>query len=150
MKVFRPVFNIVMRETPGEISIGIMVAGCPYGCRGCSYKSLEKYGTVELTLPMFEEALKKNQGLATCVVWMGGCWLKSELVEYLARAKSYGYKNCLYTGIQKLGEVDSSITALLDYCKTGRWEGKPITDPSSNQHFWDVKTGEDISDRFRL
>lgn len=148
MQVYKPVVSVILQECPGEISLGIAVAGCPYGCKDCSYKSLDKYGTVDLSLAKFEDALKKYQGLATAVVWMGGCWLKDQLTEYLVRAKSYGYKNCLYTGLNQLSDIDSSILPHLDYCKTGRWQGLPITDPQSNQKFWDVETGKDISSKF--
>lgn len=150
MEVYKPVISVILQECPGEISLGCMVAGCPYGCQGCSYKSLEKFGKVEMTIPMYEEELKKYSGQATCVVFMGGCWLGNELTVYLERAKQYGYKTCLYTGLKNLGEIESSILKNLDFCKTGRWEGIPLTAAGSNQRFWDVKNQEDLTYKFQI
>jgi len=149
MQVYKPIFNVVLREVPGEVSIGFMVSGCKQGCNGCSYKSLDKHGTEDLSLWHFEEILKDNQGLASCIVWMGGEWME-DLPEFLARAKSLGYKNCLYTGMKTLGDIPSSVSALLDFAKTGRWEGKPLTDVDSNQKFWDVQTKTDITHKFQI
>ncbi|MCK9154556.1 MAG: hypothetical protein M0P12_00430 [Paludibacteraceae bacterium] len=150
MEVFKPVINVVLSECPGEISLGIMVAGCPYGCKGCSYKSLEKFGRVELTLSMFEEELRKYHNQATAVVFMGGCWLGNELTVYLERSKSNGYKTCLYTGLKNIGEIEPSIIKNLDYCKYGRWEGIPLAEKNSNQRFWDIKNNTDLTYKFQI
>jgi len=148
MKVFRPNFNVVLREVPGEISLGMMVAGCPYGCKDCSYKSLAKLGTDEVTISGFEKELKENQGYASCVLFMGGEW-ESDFKDYLSLSQKMGYKTCLYTGTEELSQLPAEIKENLNFCKVGKWTGIPITDSKTNQKFWDVKEGKDITFKFQ-
>lgn len=148
MRVLKPFYSVVLQEVPGEVSIAWAVQGCKQGCSNCSYKSLEKYGTEELTIKRFESILEDNMGLATCVVWMGGEW-EDDFIEYLHRAKSLGYKNCLYTGMRLLSEVPQNILSCLDYCKVGKWEGKGLNDPDTNQKFWEVPTQIDMTYKFQ-
>lgn len=135
IEVFNPVYSVVLQEVPGEISIGWMAKKCRQNCPGCSYKSLEKYGVLDLSLQMFEQILKENQGLATCVLFMGG-EEESELPEFLSRAKALGYKTCMYTGMKTIGEVDIQIVDKLDFIKVGRWEGTSLKDENTNQKFF--------------
>ena len=148
MKVYKPIYNVVLREVPGEISVGFMVAGCKQGCKDCSYKSLEKFGTEELDLAKFEAILKKNDGLATCALFMGGEW-DGELAHFLSLAKGLGYKTCLFTGMKSLDDITPDISCKLDFCKTGRWEGIPLTDVKTNQKFWDVKNKAELTYKFQ-
>jgi len=146
MKIYH-IPQIVLTEVPGEVSIGIMVANCPYKCQGCSYRGFKT--ATEFSLKDFEELLLSNYGLATCVVFMGGCWNPEMLLPYLDLSKAAGYKNCLYSGLTDLDLIDQSLLNRLDFVKVGRWTGIPISDPQSNQRFYDVKTGMDLSSRFR-
>lgn len=148
MLVFNPVFQVVMQEVPGEISIGFQIATCRQKCEGCSYKYLEKFGKRDLTLPEYEKILADNKGLATCVVFMGG-EEEDDLPLFLERARSYGFKTCMYTGMKAIGDVDVRITSRLDYIKTGRWEGKSLRDPDTNQRFYSLPDGKDITAKFR-
>ena len=101
-----------------------------------------------MTIQEFKSILDDNQGLATAVVFMGG-ESDQDLVPFLLQAQEQGYKTCLYTGISTIQEVPEQIKSKLDYCKTGRWMGKPLSDPSSNQRFWDVKSDKDITHIFK-
>lgn len=148
MKVYKPVYNVVLRECPGEISIGFMAAGCKQGCKDCSYKSLERYGTEELQISKFKEILSDNSGLATTVLFMGGEW-NNDFCQYLDIAKSMGYKTCLYTGLKGLEDVPDQISSRLDFCKTGKWMGIPLTNPDTNQRFWDVQNKQDLTHKFQ-
>jgi anaerobic ribonucleoside-triphosphate reductase activating protein len=146
--VFNPVYSVVLQEVPGEISVAWMVATCKQGCRGCSYKYLEKFGKIELDMQKFEKILKDNQGLATCVLFMGG-EEESSLPDFLDRAKSMGYKTCMYTGMKAIADVDIRILSKLDYIKVGRWEGKSLKDKDTNQRFYELPGEKDITGRFQ-
>ena len=148
MQVLKPIYNVVLREVPGEISVGIMISGCPHKCQTCSYRSLEKLGTLGLDLMKFEDILKKNNGLATCALFMGGEWEES-FPEFLNLAKAMGYKTCLYTGAKTLEDLPETILKKLDFCKVGRWEGLPLTDEKTNQKFWDVKNRAELTYKFQ-
>lgn len=147
MEVYEPKFSVVMQELRGEISLGLQCAGCPYGCKGCSYKDFEKNGRVKITLSEFIEELDRNEGCITAVVWMGGEW-QDDFAEFLSVAKQRGLKTCLYTGIEDFRELPDNVLSDLDFCKTGKWTGIPINNKESNQRFWDVKTGKDLTEVF--
>jgi anaerobic ribonucleoside-triphosphate reductase activating protein len=146
--VYNPVYSVVLQEVPGEISIGIQVATCKQGCKGCSYKYLDKFGKIDMDMQKFEKILKDNQGLATCVLFMGG-EEECDLPDFLDRAKSLGYKTCMYTGMRTIGEIDIRISSKLDYIKVGRWEGKSLKDPDTNQRFYSLPEKKDITDIFQ-
>lgn len=148
IKIFAPTYNVVLQEVPGEISIGFSVATCRQKCQGCSYKSLEKYGTLELTMSQFEKILKDNKGLATCVLFMGG-EEELELPDFLARAKALGYKTCMYTGMKTIGDVDINIVSKLDFIKVGRWEGISIKEENTNQRFYSLPKKLDLTFKFQ-
>jgi len=102
----------------------------------------------DLSLSRFETILRDNLGLATCVLFMGG-EDEDDLPDFLERARSYGYKTCMYTGLKTVGEIDYRISSKLDYCKVGRWEGLGLRELGTNQRFYDLKTGEDLTGRFQ-
>jgi len=78
---------------------------------------------------------------------MGGDWDRS-LPVYLSEAQQRGYRTCLYTG-RELHEISPEIVKLLDYCKTGKWEGKTLKEKGSNQKFWKLPEMQDWSYKFR-
>jgi len=146
--IFNPIYSVVLQEVPGEISIGFQVATCKQKCNGCSYKYLEKFGKHNLSLTEFEQILKDNQGLASCVLFMGGEEEK-DLPDFLDRAKSMNYKTCMYTGMKIITDIDIRITSKLDYLKVGRWEGKTLKDSDTNQRFYSMPEQKDITEIFQ-
>ena len=145
MKVFKPVMSVVLQEVPGHISLGFMAAGCPHGCHGCSYKTLKE--THELGMDEFLGILSYNSGLASAVLFMGGEW-SPDIIPLLDAAKGMGYATCLYTG-KEFNDLPDSIRSRLDFCKTGRWEGRSLRDKDTNQRFIRVADGQDLTARFR-
>jgi len=148
MQVYYPIYSVVLAEVPGEISIGFQVRGCGLKCPGCSYRSLERFGYHDLSLSEFETILEANSGLATAVVFMGGDWCQ-DFVPMLQRARIRGFKTCLYSGLTDLDMIDQRLLERLDFVKTGRWLGIPISDPNSNQRFYSLPDRQDLSVAFR-
>lgn len=132
--------KIVFQEVPGEIALLFQVTGCSLRCRGCHSSELwNKNNGDILTNQKFESLIIKYKGLITCILFFGGEWSASDLIEKLVLAKKYGLKTCLYTGEEKISE---EISTRLDYLKTGPWIEAlgGLDSKMTNQKFIDVKS----------
>ena len=107
--------NIVFQEVPNEVSLSFSIAGCPNGCKNCSWNNLE-LKPKQLTDELYNKLLKKYKGYASCVLFLGGEWNQDALINDLKQAKNAGYKTCLYTGKE---DVSNEIKQQLDYLKVG-------------------------------
>ena len=140
--------SIVFQEVPDEISLCFSITGCNVGCKGCHSTELWRasYGT-PLTNQAFINWLNKYQGLITCVVFFGGEWQPSELIEKLLIAKNLGLKTCLYSGEK---HIDINISQHLNFLKTGAWQPEfgGLESTTTNQVFRDVTTGEKLNHLF--
>lgn len=140
--------QIALQEVPGEVSICFSISGCTIHCEGCHSPFLwkEKNGT-ELTQPIFESTLKKYEGFASCVLFMGGEWHKDSLISYLEYAQKAGYKTCLYTGEDQIGD---DILKHLNWVKTGKWIAKlgGLDSRTTNQKFIEVKSNNILNHLF--
>ena len=140
--------DIVFQEVPEYISICFSIAGCSLQCEGCHSTHLwKKPGKDNLTLGSYLSILKKYQGMADCVLFMGGEWHPEELTRYLMLARSMDYKTCLYTGQET---VDQAIIKQLDFIKTGPWISKlgGLSSPNTNQVFTDLHTNKKLNHLF--
>jgi anaerobic ribonucleoside-triphosphate reductase activating protein len=138
-------FRVVLQEVPGEISLCFTISGCPLRCAGCHSPFLWKEGSgTKLETNAYKEILHRYFGFATCVVFMGGEWHKTELIQKLKYAREQGYKTCLYTGYE---EVDSKILDYLTWIKTGRWDKNlgGLNSKITNQVFREVKTDKKLN-----
>jgi anaerobic ribonucleoside-triphosphate reductase activating protein len=144
--------SIVFQEVPDEISLCFSITGCKIGCKGCHSTELwhAKNG-IALTNQTFIQWLKKYQGLVSCVVFFGGEWQPSDLIEKLIIAKKFGLKTCLYSG-QEAGEkhIDINISQHLNFLKTGKWQAElgGLESITTNQIFRDLTTGEKLNHLF--
>lgn len=140
--------SILFQEVPNEISLCFSITGCKVGCKGCHSTELwqDDYG-LELTNINFSSWIKKYKGLISCVVFFGGEWQESALIEKLIIAKKQGLKTCLYSG-QK--HINISISQHLDFLKTGAWRAElgGLDSPITNQTFRNVVTGEKLNHLF--
>lgn len=148
MKFFK--YDILFQEVPNEISIAFYMVGCPLRCKGCHSTELwdsSPYGDSLEDSP-FLELLKKYQGYASCVLFLGGEWEKDRLIELLNKAKCYGYKTALYSG---LTELPGDLMAKLDFAKLGPWRSDlgGLDSPTTNQEFWDIKNHEKLNHLFQ-
>ncbi|MBV1888297.1 MAG: anaerobic ribonucleoside-triphosphate reductase activating protein, partial [Urechidicola sp.] len=112
-------FQIVLQEVPGEISLCFSISGCSLHCVGCHSPFLWKEGSGKLlTEDNYTKILDQYNGLASCVLFMGGEWDETELISLLKTAKNKKYKTCLYTGEET---VSQDIISELTWIKTGKW-----------------------------
>ena len=145
--------SVVFQEVPDEISLCFSITGCKIGCKGCHSTELwDQRNGFALTNQSFIQYLKKYQGLISCVVFFGGEWQPSALIEKLLIAKNYGLKTCLYSG-EESGEkhIDLRIIQQLNFLKTGKWQPElgGLDSITTNQVFRDLTTGEKLNHLFR-
>lgn len=135
-------FDVVLQEVPGEVSLCFSITGCPLRCKGCHSSHLWKEGTgTPLTKKLYLNYLDQYQGLASCVLFMGGEWHRSELLDYLNTAIEKGYQTCLYTGKET---VDNELKSKCTWLKTGPWLEAlgGLDHKDTNQKFIHTQTGE--------
>jgi len=140
--------DVVFQEVPGEISLSYFICGCTLRCSGCHspFTWNERTGT-PLTMTAFKEALCQYKGYLSCVLFMGGEWHESELIEFLQYARTMGLKTALYTGLETLSD---KLKDELTYLKTGPWISSlgGLDSPVTNQRFIQVETGECLNAAF--
>ncbi len=140
--------TVVFQEVPDEISLCFSITGCQLGCKGCHSTELWKaQNGTPLTNKTFQYWLNKYQPLISCVLFMGGEWNNSALLEKLIIAKKAGLKTCLYSG---LDFVAPNLLPHLNFLKTGRWqiEHGGLNNQLTNQRFINVATGELLNYKF--
>ncbi|WP_196888859.1 anaerobic ribonucleoside-triphosphate reductase activating protein [Aureivirga sp. CE67] len=140
--------QIVFQEVPGQISICFTITGCSLHCKGCHSKDLwKKSNGSYLSKEKYLNVLKKYQGFATCVLFMGGEWHNDELIDFLKIAKKINYKTCLYTGEE---EIKNSLLTELTWLKTGAWNENlgGLDSIRTNQKFIEVKTQKKLNHLF--
>lgn len=140
--------EIALQEVPGEISICFSITGCQIKCNGCHSPFLwnKKTGN-KLTQEVFENVLNKYQGLASCVLFMGGEWFEKELLNYLTTAKKKGFNTCLYTGRDT---INNNLKSQLTWLKTGPWkiDKGGLNSKTTNQKFIEVKSNQILNHLF--
>ncbi|MBL4908752.1 MAG: anaerobic ribonucleoside-triphosphate reductase activating protein [Alteromonadaceae bacterium] len=141
--------TIVFQEVPNEISLCFSISGCKVGCKGCHSTELwnENYG-IELSNKKFMQWLNKYKNLITCVVFFGGEWQESALIEKLIIAKNFNVKTCLYSGQE---HININISQHLTFLKTGAWQAVlgGLDSITSNQIFRNMITGEKLNHLFQ-
>ncbi|MBX3017382.1 MAG: anaerobic ribonucleoside-triphosphate reductase activating protein [Bdellovibrionaceae bacterium] len=142
--------RLVFQEVPDEISLALLITGCPMRCRGCHSSDAWNGGRGrELCAEDFDFWLARSRGALTCVLFLGGEWEPEALAAWLDEAHRRGLKTCLYTGLER-AEVPEELVARLDYLKVGpyRADRGGLDSPRTNQRFYDISTGRDLTFRF--
>lgn len=143
--------RIVFQEVPDEISLALLISGCPIGCPGChSAASWSAQRGEPLDAEKFEKLLERHRRYLTCVLFLGGEWHAEELTRLLDIARRHSLKTCLYTGLEE-EEVPAALTARLDYLKVGpyRSDRGGLSSSTTNQKFIDLRNNEVINYRFQ-
>ena len=141
--------QILLQEVPGEISICFTITGCQLHCKGCHSSHLWSSSNGHcLSDEQYNSILTKYQDYASCVLFMGGEWYTTELVEKLKSAKEMGYETCLYSGEDNLSE---DILKELTWAKTGPWKEEfgGLESKFTNQIFKEVKTNKNLNHLFQ-
>ena len=139
-------YDITLQEVPDEVSLTILVSGCPLHCKGCSSPEAWKEGR-EFKCSNLTNLIDRFSGYVSCVCFLGGEW-DEEFPKYLDIVKNKKLKSCLYTGRMK---VKKEIEERLDYLKTGPWMPKygGLDNPGTNQKFIDVKNNKELNYKFQ-
>lgn len=140
--------SVVLQEVPNEVSLCFTISGCPLRCDGC-HSSYTWKGSIgkDLSISVFHNIIEDYIGLCSCVVFMGGEWEEEHLIKLLDEALHMGFSTCLYTG---LDEISSDIKSKLTYLKLGKWNKElgGLNNPSTNQRFIEIKTGNVLNHLF--
>lgn len=135
-------FELTFQEIPDEICLTLLISGCKMACKGChsQYAWSEHYG-VELNAAIMQALLKRYKAAITCVVFLGGEWHKSKLIELLKVCKNEGVNTALYTGQDS---IDEDIKSELNFLKTGKWSAElgGLNSPITNQKLIKLDTNE--------
>lgn len=141
--------EIVFQEVPDHISLLFTITGCQVGCKGChSAETWKASRGTPLSHEKLVELLDKYQGLISCVVFLGGEWQPTVLLQHLQTIRARGLKTCLYTGLETVPE---QLSKQLDYLKTGRWDPKRggLWSNNTNQQFTDLNSGQSLLHKFQ-
>lgn len=129
--------HVSFQEVPDEVSLTLSISGCPLACKGChsAFTWNPTYGS-PLTDNVFQDYLKRYDGLITCVLFYGGEWNLNRLHNLLRQALDVGLKTCLFTGLE-YSEITITTLNLLTYIKTGPYiqELGGLDSPHTNQVF---------------
>ena len=143
--------RVVFQEVPDEISLALLITGCPIGCAGCHSADAwaPNRGQVLDGEPL-AGLLDRHRKFLTCVVFLGGEWAPAELAGLLDLARARSLKTCLYTGLEE-PQVPAELKARLDYLKVGPYRADlgGLGSPRTNQKFIDLRTNEVINYRFQ-
>ncbi|WNO60587.1 anaerobic ribonucleoside-triphosphate reductase activating protein [Rheinheimera sp. MMS21-TC3] len=140
--------QIVFQEVPSEVSLAFTITGCQLGCKGChSVDSWPAHSGTELTESYLKQRLQQYKGLISCVLFLGGEWQPTKLINLLKLARQHQLHTCLYTGLDSISEP---IKTELTYLKTGRWQPElgGLNSPTTNQRFIDLRNGACLNHRF--
>ena len=147
-------YQITTQDVPDELSLSISMSGCQLHCKGChsSFTWNPTFGEI-MTDDLLRSLIEKNKYIS-CVLFYGGEWKMSRLIELINIVKSYKLKVCLYTGLT-LEEVcagKKELLDLLDYLKVGRWiESRGgLNKKTTNQKLYKIENGNlfDITNKF--
>ncbi len=104
-------------DYPDYISCVLFVPGCNYSCFYCHNRSLIDGNHIILAPPFVEDFLKKRAMLLDGVVLSGGePTLQSDLCDYMAKLKGFGYRIKLDTNGSKPDVIRQVLdSGLCDY-----------------------------------
>ena len=134
--------QLLLREVPDEISLGISISQCPYRCKGCHSEYLQGDVGEVLTEEVLSATIKRHSGI-TCVCFLGGDGNRDAMCRMFAFVKeNFKLKVAWYSGDSS---VHDETLAFIDYIKVGPYVEAlgPIDNPATNQKFFRVIHSED-------
>ncbi|ERI86426.1 anaerobic ribonucleoside-triphosphate reductase activating protein [Bacteroides pyogenes F0041] len=146
-------YDIVFQEIPDEVTLAINVSNCPNRCKGCHSPHLMEDIGEPLTEKSLSVLLDKYGKDITCVCFMGGDALPSE-VQQLAK-----FLRCQSIAPVKVGWYSGKSalpvhfnTDYFQYIKLGPYVEAlgGLRSPTTNQRLYHVVNGklQDITSRF--
>jgi anaerobic ribonucleoside-triphosphate reductase activating protein len=143
--------QIVFQEIPNEISLAIHFTGCPLKCKGCHSNDLWSPASgYDLDALKFDQIVTQYSKYISCVVFMGGEWQLTSLIEMIHVTKKHGKKIALYTGLQ-FDEIPQVLISNLDYLKYGPYipELGGLSSKTTNQRLINLTTNEELNSFFK-
>ncbi len=143
--------QIVFQEIPNEISLAIHFTGCPLKCKGCHSNDLWNPASgFDLDTLKFDQIVSEYSKYISCVVFMGGEWNLTSLLEMIQVAKRHNKKIAHYTGLQ-LDEIPKALINNLDYLKYGPYipELGGLSSKNTNQRLINLTTNDELNSFFQ-
>ena len=141
--------QVVLQDIPDELTLALSISGCPLRCKGChsSFTHNPKFGNI-LTDQELHQLIQKNKYI-TAVLFYGGEWNPTRLIQLLQIPKEYNLLTALFSGHEP-NQINKQILQHLDILKVGPYiqELGGLTSPQTNQRYIDPKayltTGKEI------
>lgn len=142
--------SVTFAEIPDQINLCINISGCPHRCPECHSPYLREDIGEELTIPVLDGLVKRNNGI-TCVLFMGGDADKEYLKELASHITKLGLLVGWYSGDDELDLEE--YRPYFDYIKVGSYKKElgPLNSRTTNQRLYrirDRKFIDDITYRF--
>jgi len=133
-------YDIVFREVPGEVSLGIEIVNCPFSCEGCHSPHLQEDNGTYLTNEVITELLEKYNS-ATCVCLLGGDSDIEDIVRIAKFVKSNTNKKiCWYSGRENIPNIILDNHKYFDFIKIGHYDASKggLDSPTTNQILFNI------------
>lgn len=145
-------YEVTLSEVPQEISLTIMISGCPNRCPDCHSKFAwdRNVGKI-LNKKTLKQIIEKYKNSISCICFLGGEW-ENDLIEMIEFIKKYNLKIALYTGLDYIDSIDEKIIMNLDYIKIGHYDKNmgSLDKKTTNQKMYKINNTnfEDITHLF--
>lgn len=140
--------EVVFQEIPDETTLAINISGCPCHCPGCHSNYLwEDVGT-PLTTTELEHLIQSNDGMLTCVSFMGGDAEPATVDQLAAWLHDHHpeIKTAWYSGRIRLSrDIDKRH---FDYIKLGPYIRHlgALNQSTTNQRLYRCVNGDELED----
>lgn len=142
--------GIGLIEVPDEISLCLIIQGCPLNCKGCHSQDNKINKDKELTFEELQNLIYTYKNKITCVCFLGGEWETKNLIVFLKYIKSQNIKTCLYTGLDNFDNW--GVISNLDFLKIGSYKEEfgGLSEKTTNQKFYKIEGSKkiDITKKF--
>lgn len=150
--------QVIFKEIPDEVTLGISISGCQIRCQGCHSRELWEDKGTPLTTQELDRLLDENKGI-TCLLLMGGEHDIGELLRLFlwVRLKSnIMIKTAWYCGLDCIPKDKLGILNYLNYVKLGHYDPElgGLDSKTTNQRLYKVGSYmgltklDDITDKF--
>jgi len=142
--------QIVFQEIPEEISLALHITGCPLKCPGCHSADLwNSQSGLQLTPQHLNQIILEYSKYVSCILFMGGEWDLSTLLDLIDIAQKHSKKTALYTGLE-WHQVPQILKNKLDYLKYGPFIQKlgGLNSKITNQRLINLKTNKILNSFF--
>lgn len=135
-------YDVMFKEIPDEISLGLYFSKCPIRCKDCNQPELWKDEGYEFTFEHFKVLLEMKYKNVSCILLMGGEASLGELSFLIRKIKNTfpKLKIAWYTGLEFSDIKDLDFLHNLNYIKVGPYikEFGGLESRTTNQRLYKV------------